>query len=108
MQKPGVAMHSHVAEGPWYPPPGCGRRRTPTGAPPANGPPLLRRVVAEVSGEFDAPCSACGCRPTTLLVEWETGAYVTGLGSSPDREAESHATFEWHYYCPEHAAAFVT
>jgi hypothetical protein len=67
-------------------------------------------VVAAVSGEFDAPCSACGCRPTTLLVEWETGAYVTGLGPSPtpNQEVEFHATFEWRYYCPAHAATFVT
>jgi hypothetical protein len=64
--------------------------------------------VVAAAGEFDVPCSTCGCRPCTLLVEWETGAYVTGLGPSPDQEVEFHATFEWRYYCPAHAAAFVT
>ena len=103
-----AGTHAHAAEGATFPPAGSEWRHAATSAPPASGPPGLRRVVAAVTGEFDVPCSACGCRPTTLLVEWETGAYVTGLGSPPDREVEFHATFEWRYFCPLHAAAIAT
>ena len=98
-------MRTSTVAGTAAPPSGGVRRFSATSTPPASGPLGMRRVVAAVTGEFDAPCSACGCRPTTLLVEWETTAYVAGFGTSPDQEVQFHATFEWRYYCPEHAGA---
>jgi hypothetical protein len=74
-----------------------------TSTPPRGATPALRRVVATATGEFDMPCAVCGIRPTTVLIEWETGASVTGLGP-PDQQVEFHASFEWRYYCAQHAA----
>jgi hypothetical protein len=51
-----------------------------------------RHRVATMSGDFDAPCSACGACPSVLLIEWS---------------APSAGSPEWQYFCRDHAGAAV-
>src|SRR5262245_41325137 len=98
--------HSGAAEATRAGPPvaaGIWGIRRPAMATPAPGAPR-RRVVARTAGEFDAPCAVCGARPTSLLLEWQTDAYLAGP-ALPEREVELHACFEWRYYCPLHSTA---
>jgi hypothetical protein len=55
-----------------------------------------RRRIAALSGEFDAPCSVCGARPSVLLLEWSTQSLSTGASSG---------SLELQYFCRDHAAA---
>lgn len=61
----------------------------------------VRRAVAMMAGDYDAPCAVCGARPTALLVEWQTGVGVLGPGS-PDGDVECSTTYEWRFYCLDH------
>jgi hypothetical protein len=63
----------------------------------------IRRVVAMIAGDYDVPCAVCNARPTSLLVEWQTGTHVTGLGV-PAGDVECSASYEWRFYCPQHEA----